>query len=75
MDAPGVVGSSLTAFAIVTSLLSFGAGLLIVLVGIPIIALAVEAARLYARVEVWRMTLVDDRPLIQRPHRPLPPSA
>ena len=62
---------SVTAFAIVTSLLSAGAGLLIVLIGVPIIALAVEAARLYARVEVWRMTLVDDRPLIQRPHRPL----
>jgi signal transduction histidine kinase len=62
---------SVTAFAIVTSLLSFGASLLIVLVGIPVIALAVEAARLYARIEVWRMGLVDDRPLIQRPHRRL----
>ena len=62
---------SVTAFALVTSLLSFGASLLIVLVGIPIIALAVEAARLYARIERWRMGLVDDRPLIQRPHRRL----
>ena len=66
-------GFSMTAFIVVTSLLSAGASLLIVIVGIPIIALAVEAARLYARVEVWRMTLVDDRPLIQRPHRPLDP--
>ena len=66
-------GFSITAFVVVTSLLSAGASLLIVIVGIPIIALAVEAARLYARVEVWRMTLVDDRPLIQRPHRPLDP--
>jgi signal transduction histidine kinase len=66
-------GFSLTAFVVVTSLLSAGASLLIVLVGIPIIALAVEASRLYAKVEVWRMTLVDDRPLIQRPHRPLDP--
>ncbi len=62
---------SVTAFAVVTSLLSFGASLLIVLIGVPIIALAVEAARLYARVEVWRMGLVDGRPLILRPHRPL----
>ena len=66
-------GFSITAFVVVTSLLSAGASLLIVLVGIPIIAFAVEAARLYAKVEVWRMTLVDDRPLIQRPHRPLDP--
>jgi len=64
-------GFSVTAFAVVTSLLSVGASLLIVIVGIPFIAFAVETARLYARVEVWRMTLVDDRPLIQRPHRPL----
>lgn len=62
---------STTAFVVVTSLLSAGAGLLIVLVGIPVIALAVEAGRLYARVEVWRMGLVDRAPLIQRPHRPL----
>ncbi len=62
---------SVTAFAVVTSLLSFGASLLIVLVGVPVIAFAVEAARLYARVEVWRMGLVDDRPMILRPHRPL----
>jgi signal transduction histidine kinase len=60
-----------TAFTVVTSLLSFGASLILILVGIPFIALGVEAARLFARVEVWRMTLVDDRPLIQRPHRPL----
>jgi signal transduction histidine kinase len=60
-----------TAFVIVTSLLSAGAGLIIVLVGIPIIALAVEAARLYARIEIWRMTLVEGPPLIPRPHRPL----
>jgi signal transduction histidine kinase len=62
---------SVTAFAIVTSLLSGGAGLLVVLIGIPLIALAVETARLYARIEVWRMSLVGDGPLIQRPHRPL----
>jgi signal transduction histidine kinase len=60
-----------TAFVVVTSLLSAGASLIIVLVGVPIIALAVEVARLYARLEVWRMTLVDASPLIQRPHRPL----
>jgi signal transduction histidine kinase len=64
---------SLTAFVLVSSLLSAGASLLIVLVGIPLIALAVEAARLFARIEIWRMSLVDDRPLIQRPHRPLEP--
>lgn len=64
---------SLTAFAIVSSLLSFGASLLLVLVGIPFIAFGVEAARLFARVEIWRMSLVDPSPLIGRPHRPLDP--
>ncbi|MFN8631702.1 MAG: sensor domain-containing protein [Chloroflexota bacterium] len=60
-----------TAFVVVTSLLSAGASLIIVLVGIPVIALAVECARLYARIEVWRMGLVEGGPLYQRPHRPL----
>ncbi len=65
---------AVTAFAVVTSLLSTGASLLIVIVGIPVIALAIEAARLNARVERWRMTLVDGRPLIPRLYRPLDPT-
>lgn len=65
---------SITAFSIVTTLLSTGASLLIILVGIPIIGLAVEAARLFAAVERWRMRLVDDTPLIPRIYRPLQPN-
>ncbi len=65
---------AVTAFSIVSSLFSAGAGLLIVLVGIPILGLGIEAARLFARVERWRMLLVDDRPLIARPYRPLDPT-
>ncbi|HEY4753420.1 MAG TPA: sensor domain-containing protein, partial [Candidatus Limnocylindrales bacterium] len=62
---------SIAAIAVITSLLSAGASLILILIGIPIIALAIECARIFARVEIWRMGFVDDRPLIQRPHRPL----
>jgi signal transduction histidine kinase len=64
-------GVSIAAIAVITSLLSAGASLILILIGIPIIALAIECARIFARVEIWRMGFVDDRPLIQRPHRPL----
>ena len=65
---------AVTAFSVVSSLFSAGAGLLIVLVGIPVLGLGIEAARLFARAERWRMLLVDDRPLIARPYRPLDPT-
>jgi signal transduction histidine kinase len=65
---------AVAAFSIVTTLFSTGAGLLIVIVGIPIVALGIEGARLTARVERWRMTLTDPRPLVARPYRPLDPT-
>jgi len=65
---------AVTAFSVVSTLFSMGAGLLIVIVGIPILGLGIEAARLTARVERWRMTLTDDRPLVARPYRPLDPT-
>ncbi|MHB8960268.1 MAG: sensor histidine kinase [Candidatus Limnocylindrales bacterium] len=64
---------SIFAFGVVTTLLSTGASLLIVVVGVPIIGLAIEAAKLFAGVERWRMGLVADGPLIPRPYRPLFP--
>jgi hypothetical protein len=64
---------SILAFGIVTSLLSTGASLLIVVVGVPIIGLAIEVAKLFAVEERWRMGLVADGPLIPRPYRPLNP--
>jgi signal transduction histidine kinase len=64
---------TIIAFGIVTTLLSTGASLLIVIVGIPVVGLAIEAAKLFAVAERWRMSLVADGPLIPRPYRPLNP--
>ena len=50
---------------------STGGSLLIWLVGIAFIALGIEVARFVARVERWRMTLADPRPLLPHPYRPL----
>ena len=61
------------AFAIVTSLFSAGGGLLILVIGFGLVALGIEAARLTARIERWRMSLTDDRPLIARPYKTLDP--
>jgi signal transduction histidine kinase len=71
-----IIGFALAilAFSVVTTLFSTGAGLLIVIVGIPILGLGIEAARLTARAERWRMTLTDGRPLVARPYRPLDPN-
>ena len=49
---------------------SAGGSMLIWLIGIPIIGLGIELSRLFARVERWRMTLVDRRPLLRHPYRP-----
>ena len=58
------------AIAVVTTLFSFGGSMLIVLVGFVIVALGIEAARVVARIERWRMTLVDGtRPLIAHPYK------
>jgi signal transduction histidine kinase len=65
---------SIASFSIVASLFSAGASVLLFLIGIPVIALGIEVARLTARIERWRMTLIDDRPLIARPYRSLDPN-
>jgi signal transduction histidine kinase len=61
---------AVVAFSIVTTLFSMGGSLLIVVVGFALVALGIEAARLTARVERWRMAFVDEtRPLIPHPYR------
>ncbi len=54
------------AAGVLSACFSTGGSLLIWLVGIPIIALGLELSRVFARVERWRMRLVDPRPLV--PH-------
>jgi signal transduction histidine kinase len=50
---------------------SIGGGLIVVLVGIPIIGLGIELARYVARAERWRMEIVDGRPMISHRYQPL----
>ncbi len=50
---------------------SIGGGLLVILVGIPIIGVGIELARYIARAERWRMEIVDGRPMTAHPYRPL----
>ncbi len=68
-----VLGLAVSILAIValSVLFSVGGSLLVWLVGIPIIGLGIEASRVIARVERWRMTLADPRPLTPHPYRPL----
>ena len=56
---------------LLSTVFSVGGSLLIWLIGIPIIALGLELAGRFARLERWRMTLVDPRPLVPHPYRPL----
>ncbi len=66
----GVITASIS-FAIMTSLFSAGGSTLFLLFGIAIVGLGIEAARVAARVEIWRMRFVDPRPLRRHPYRPL----
>ena len=59
------------AFAVVSSLFSSGASLLVVGVGVVLIGLGIEVSRLAARLERWRASLADPRPLRPHPYRPL----
>ncbi len=61
--------TTIMAFSIVATLFSTGGSLLLVLVGFPIVALGIEAARLFAKLERWRMTVIDDHPLIAHPYK------
>jgi signal transduction histidine kinase len=65
------LGVTMVGTIVVMGLWSVGGSLLIVLVGIPIIGLGMEAARYLARAERWRMELVDPRPLRPHPYRRL----
>ena len=56
---------------VLSTVFSVGGSLLIWLIGIPIVALGLEVAVRFARLERWRMTLVDPRPLAPHPYRPL----
>ncbi len=60
----------LLAFTIVISLFSVGASLLVVGVGLVIVALAIEASRVVAAIERWRVSLADPRPLRAHAYRP-----
>ena len=64
-------GIAILSGALLSTVFSVGGSLLIWLVGIPIIALGLELAGRFARLERWRMTLVDPRPLVPHPYRPL----
>jgi signal transduction histidine kinase len=60
----------LFAFMTVIGLFSAGASLLVVGVGVVLAGLAVEAARIFARIERRRASWADPRPLIPHPYRP-----
>jgi signal transduction histidine kinase len=64
---------SVAAVSVLSTLFSIGGSMLFVLIGIPFIALGIEAARVFARVERWRMTMVDARPLMPHPYRTFDP--
>jgi signal transduction histidine kinase len=65
------LGIAVVSGGLLSFVFSTGGSLLIWLIGIPFIALGLELSRLVARVERWRMTLVDRRPLLPHPYQPL----
>ncbi len=65
---------SIVAISLVSMLFSMGGSLLILVVGFAIVALGIEAARMVAKVERWRMLVVDgSRPLIPHPYKLVDP--
>ena len=56
-------------FVLLAATFSTGGSLLIVLVGFAIVGLGIEMCRIVARIERWRMTIVDSRPLRPHPYR------
>jgi len=63
-------GIELLGFAAVMSIFSAGGSLLVVGVGFVLLGLGVEASRLVARAERWRLARADPRPLTAHPYRP-----
>jgi signal transduction histidine kinase len=59
------------AFAIIVSLASAGFATLVAGVGVLLIAIGIEASRLVARIERWRVTLGSRERLLAHPYRPL----
>jgi signal transduction histidine kinase len=57
------------AMSVIGTLFSVGGSLLLLLVGFLIVALGIEAARITATIERWRMTIIDPRPLYPHPYR------
>jgi signal transduction histidine kinase len=56
-------------FALLAATFSAGGSFLLVLVGFAIVGIGIEIARVVARIERWRMMLVDPRPLRPHPYR------
>ncbi len=63
------LGIAMLSISALSASFSAGGSLLILLVGIPVIGLGIECSRAFARVERWRMTLVDRRPLLPHSYR------
>ena len=61
---------AIASITILSAFFSVGGSGIIWLVGIPIIGLGIEFSRVIARVERWRMTYVDLRPLLPHEYRP-----
>jgi signal transduction histidine kinase len=59
------------AFAIIVSLASAGFATLVAGIGVLVIAVGIEASRLVARIERWRVTLGTRERLLAHPYRPL----
>lgn len=62
---------AVTSATLLSAAFSTGGSLLIWLVGIPLIAAGLELSRVVARIERWRMTLHDPRPLLPHAYQPL----
>jgi signal transduction histidine kinase len=63
-------GLELAGFTLVVAIFSTGASLLVVGVGFLLLGLGIEASRLVARAERWRISLADPRPLLAHAYRP-----
>lgn len=62
--------TSVGSFVLLASIFSAGASLLVVGVGAVLFGVAIEGARVVARIERWRARLADPRPLPAHPYRP-----
>ena len=65
---------SIASISVLSTLFSIGGSLLFLIVGIPFIGLGIEAARVFARAERWRMSMVDGQPLMPHPYRGFDPN-